>query len=116
AGEINPKLIKQRLAREIVALYHGDKAALIAEEEFNQIFSKGELPDEIPEYTLEQDKIGIMELLVKTGVCESNGEVKRLIKQNAITIDGEKISDIFLEIGSETVIKIGKRRFLKVVR
>ncbi len=115
-SEVNPKKIKQRLAREIVALYHGEKIAFEAEKEFNLIFSKKEIPDKMPEFKLESSKIGIIELLVSAGICASNGEVKRLIKQNAVTINGEKIGDIFFEVDKETIIKVGKRRFLKVVR
>ena len=114
--EINPKVIKQQLAREIVALYHGEKAALEAEQEFNKIFAKKEIPDDMPEFKLEKENLGIMELLVKAGICSSNSEVKRLIKQNAISIEGKKIDDIFFEVDKESVIKIGKRRFLKVVK
>ena len=115
-NEVNPKIIKQRLAREIVMLYHGEKAAFEAEQEFNKIFAKKEIPDEMPEFKLKTEKIGITDLLVKVGICASNGEVKRLIKQNAISIDGKKIDDIFFEVNKESVIKVGKRRFLKVVR
>ena len=114
--EINPKVIKQQLAREIVTLYHGEKAAFEAEKEFNKIFAKKEIPDEMPEFKLEKENIGIMELLVKAGICASNSEVKRLIKQNAISIEGKKIDDIFFEVDKESVIKIGKRRFLKVIK
>lgn len=115
-NKVNPKVIKQQLAREIVSLYHGEKAALEAEQEFNKIFAKKEIPDEMPEFRLKTEKIGITDLLVKTGVCTSNGEVKRLIKQNAISIDGKKIDDIFFEVDKESVIKVGKRRFLKVLK
>jgi tyrosyl-tRNA synthetase len=114
--EINPKVIKQQLAREIVTLYHGEKAAFEAEQEFNKIFAKKEIPNDMPEFKLEKENIGIMELLVKAGICASNSEVKRLIKQNAISIEGKKIDDIFFEVDKESVIKIGKRRFLKVIK
>ena len=115
-GKINPKIIKQRLAREIVSLYHGEKEARKAEEEFNQVFSKKEIPDEMPEYKMKEDKISIMDILVRNKICSSNGEVKRMIKQNAVSINGKKINDIFYEINDSVVIKVGKRRFLKVVK
>lgn len=115
-GKINPKIIKQRLAREIVSLYHGEKEAQKAEEEFNQVFSKKEIPDEMPEYKMKEDKISIMDVLVRNKICSSNGEVKRMIKQNAVSINGKKINDIFYEINDSVVIKVGKRRFLKVVK
>ncbi len=113
---VNPKVIKQQLARDIVSLYHGEKAAQEAEQEFNKIFAKKEIPDEMPEFKLKTEKICITDLLVKAGICASNGEVKRLIKQNAISIDGKKIDDIFFEVDKESVIKVGKRRFLKVLK
>ncbi len=115
-NEVNPKVIKQQLAREIVTLYHGENAALEAEQEFNKIFAKKEIPDEMPEFKLKTTKMGITELLVKAGICASNGEVKRLIKQNAVSIDDKKIDDIFFEVDKESVIKVGKRRFLKVLK
>jgi len=58
----------------------------------------------------------LTEILVKTKLCKSASEVKRLIKQNAISINNEKISDILYEVSKESTIKVGKRRFLKVVK
>ena len=114
-NEVNPKIIKQKLAREIVSLYHGEKAAFEAEEEFNLIFSKREIPDEMPEFEL-KEKMKIIDILVKSNTCASGGEARRMIKQNAVSFDGEKITDIFAEIFKEGVLKVGKRRFLKVVK
>ncbi len=114
--EINPKLIKQRLAREVVSLYHGEKTAQEAELEFNQIFAKKEIPDEIPSFTFYGNSKKLSEILFESGSCASGSEAKRMIKQNAVSIDGKKIIDIFQEITSECIIKIGKRRFLKVTR
>jgi len=114
--EINPKIIKQRLAREVVSLYHGEKVAKEAEKEFNQIFAKKEIPDEMPEYRLTQNQEKIIDILVKSKTCSSGGEARRMIKQNAVSIDGKKITDIFHEIPDECIIKVGKRRFLKVTQ
>ena len=113
-NELNPKIIKQRLAREVVSLYHGKKLAKEAEEEFNQIFARKEIPDEMLEYCLEENKEKIIDILVKSKTCSSGGDARRMIKQNAVSIDGEKITDIFREISDECIIKVGKRRFLKV--
>ena len=112
----NPKIIKEELAWEIVKTYDGKEKANEAKKEFNKIFAKKEIPDEIPEFKLKNEKIGITDLLVKTGICASNGEVKRLIKQNAVSFDGKKIDDIFFEVDKEAIIKVGKRRFLKVIK
>jgi tyrosyl-tRNA synthetase len=111
--EVNPKIIKQRLAREIVSLYHGEEAAKEAETEFNLIFSKKEIPDEMPEFKL-PDKMKIVDILVQSKICASGAEARRMIKQKAVALDGKKISDIFTEIFQEGVLKVGKRRFLKL--
>jgi tyrosyl-tRNA synthetase len=114
-GKVNPKNIKQCLAREIVALYHGQETAKKAEEEFNLIFKKKDIPDEIPEHKI-TEKQRIIDVLAASGTCKSVGEAKRMIKQNAVSIDGEKVKDKFAEIDKEVVIKVGKRRFIKVVK
>ncbi|MEA2097070.1 MAG: tyrosine--tRNA ligase [Candidatus Cloacimonadota bacterium] len=113
--EINPKIVKQRLAREIVALYHGDEVAKLAEEEFNLIFKKKDIPDDIPEFKI-SGSMKIIDILAQSKICASGGEARRMIKQNAVTIDGKKITDIFQEIADECVIKVGKRRFVKVTQ
>ena len=115
-NEINPKFIKQRLAREIVSLYHGEEAAREAENEFNKVFANKELPDEMPEFKLTESSQKIIDILTQSGTCESGGEARRLIKQNAVSIDGKRVQDIFTEVDKEVTIKVGKRRFLKVVR
>ena len=91
----NPKIIKEELAWEIVKTYNSREEADEAKKEFSKIFARKELPDVMPEFKLEKENLGIMELLVKAGICASNGEVKRLIKQNAVSIEGKKIDDIF---------------------
>jgi len=113
--EINPKIIKQRLAREIVALYHGEETAKLAEEEFNLIFKKKDIPDDIPEFKM-SGSMKIIDILAQSKTCASGGEARRMIKQNAVTIDGKKITNIFQEIADECVIKVGKRRFVKVTQ
>ena len=113
-GKINPKIIKQRLAREIVALYHGEEVAKKAEEEFNLIFSKKEIPDEMPVFSLKNNSKRIVNILTESGLCKSNSEAKRLIKQNAVSINNKKVTDIDAELSEPAIIKVGKRRFLKV--
>lgn len=111
----NPKFIKQRLAREIVKLYHGEEAAWQAEEQFNLIFKKKDIPDDIPEFELTEPR-KIIELLTESKLCKSGGEARRMIKQNAVSIDNEKVKDIFREVSEPGIIKVGKRRFLKVTK
>ena len=113
--EINPKIVKQRLAREIVSLYHGEDVAISAEEEFNLIFKKKDIPDDIPEFAI-SGATKIIDILTQSKTCASGGEARRMIKQNAVSIDSKKITDIFQEITEECVIKVGKRRFVKVIQ
>jgi tyrosyl-tRNA synthetase len=113
--EINPKIVKQRLAREIVSLYHGEDVAISAEEEFNLIFKKKDIPDDIPEFNI-SGATKIIDILTQSKTCASGGEARRMIKQNAVSIDSKKITDIFQEITEECVIKVGKRRFVKVIQ
>lgn len=115
-GTENPKHIKQNLAREIVSLFHGDEVAQKAEEEFNKVFSKKEMPDSMPEYKIDETGLSLIELLTKTELCSSNSEVKRLLKQGSIRINGEKIFDMNYTVQDEAIIKVGKRRFLKVIK
>jgi len=116
---VNPRDLKARLAFEIVKLYHGLEAARYAEQEFNRVFREKELPEEIPEYRYNpaEGKIWIVRLLASAGLVPSNAEARRLIKQGAVSINGQRISDPDFEFIPEdqTVIKVGKRRFLRIV-
>lgn len=116
--EVNPMDLKRRLARRLVAMYHGEEAARRAEEAFDKVFRRREVPDEVPEYVLNQDRIWIVRLLTSSGLASSNSEARRLIAQGGVYIDGRRVTDPNLEVefkGGE-VVKVGKRRFLRVVR
>ena len=114
---INPKLIKQKLARRVVELYHDKEAAQKAENHFNTVFAHKEIPDEIPEYKVKPEKIWLVQLLNEAGLVQSNGEGRRMIKQGAVSINGKRILDINYELvpGNGMVIKVGKRRFCKLI-
>ncbi|MEA1881028.1 MAG: tyrosine--tRNA ligase [Candidatus Marinimicrobia bacterium] len=111
----NPRDVKRELARTVVALYHGDEAAIAAENHFDQVIVNKEIPDEIEEAMLESD-IPLIDLLANKKLTKSKGDARRMVKQGAVRIDGEKISDMDLVLskGKEVVIKVGKRRFLRV--
>lgn len=113
---VNPKLIKQKLAREVVSLYHGEEAALRAEQEFEKVFSDNKLPDDMPVYELNKDKEWIVKIIKNSKLCKSNNQAKRMIKQNAVSIDGDKIHTIDFDVDKDCVIKVGKRRFVRVVK
>ncbi len=119
AGTRHPGDAKRLLARNVVAIYWGEEAAGAAEAAFDQIFKAKEAPDEMPEIGLEgEEEVFLPALLDKAGVVASRSEARRLIKQGAVKIDGQKV-------GAETVpasdlagkvIQIGKRRFIRAVR
>ncbi len=117
SGE-NPKNMKQELARAIVSIYHGQEAGLAEEKAFNEVFAKGKLPDDIPEFAFAEDKLWIVKLLTDTELCKTNGEAKRMLKQNAVSINGDKINnpDLEVELGQEIIVKVGKRRFAKIIK
>ncbi len=108
---------KKRLAREIVAMYHNKKSSITAEKEFEKIFSKKELPSKIPEVKIKEKNLPILDLLVKTKLVPSKSEAKRLVLQRGVKIDG-KVQDDWrknIEIKKGMVLKIGKRKFVKIV-
>lgn len=113
---VNPMIYKKQLAREIVKLYHGEEASIEAQAAFEKVFSKKEVPDDMPIFCTKEDKVKLIKLLVDNELCSSNSEAKRMIMQNAVTVDGNKWTDIEgdLTITDGLVIKVGKRKFLKI--
>jgi tyrosyl-tRNA synthetase len=116
-GSGNPRDLKRALARKLVEMYHSKKDAIKAEEEFDNIFKKKGIPDEIPEFNSEVEKLTIIDLITTINFAPSKGEARRLIQQGGVSIDGEKITDIYQEIvfSSEQVLKVGKRKFMKLL-
>lgn len=110
----NPKILKEELAFELVKMYHGLKDAGLAQEEFEKVFTKKELPKEIKEYKLKSQE-GILEIIINSGLVESRSEVKRLINQNAVTINGETVKDWESKVNPGDIINVGPRRFVKAV-
>jgi len=117
SGTIHPKAVKQKLARELTARFHSEDAALQAEENFTKVFQKGGIPDDIPEKQIHSDEdIWLPQLLVDLDMVKSTSDGRRMVKQNAVSIDGKKIHDIRTNVTpvGELLIKVGKRRFCKV--
>jgi tyrosyl-tRNA synthetase len=117
---VNPRDLKRRLARELVSLYHNPQAALTAEEEFDRIFKKKDLPDEVPEFAIPLDTptVGILRLLTETGLAASNSEARRLVEQGGVTVDGNRITEhtATVRLTRAVIVKVGKRKFLKVLK
>ncbi len=113
----NPRNIKRALARKFVEMYHSKEAAIKAEEEFDKIFINKGIPDDIPELKLTEQEIGIIDLIMSANFAPSRGEARRLIVQGGVSIDGEKVTDpkAIISINNGNVLKVGKRKFVKLV-
>lgn len=120
SGALHPKKAKENLAKEIVARYHGDDAARHAGEEFERVFKQKDLPDEIPTHKISWDETGeiwLPKALREAGLISSTSEGRRLIKQGAVSIDGEKVTDPDYKLAKngERLVKVGKRRFVRLM-
>lgn len=123
AGDLNPREAKDRLAREVVEVYHGPEAAERAADEFRRVFSRKELPEEMPVARLSRsgfstERVWVVDMLISLGLAASKGEARRLIEGGGVAIDGEKVIDSDLELAFEEVdnkvIRKGKKTFIKV--
>ncbi|MBC7339966.1 MAG: tyrosine--tRNA ligase [Firmicutes bacterium] len=144
AGQLNPRLAKMRLAREIVALYHGGQAAREAEERFVRVFSRREIPADVPEKTVSisavdsgtvseaagvqrrdtavgpegerRVRVWLPRLLVLAGLASSHSEARRLIAQGGVRLDGSPVTDPeeSRTVPDGTVVQVGWRRFVRV--
>lgn len=118
AGKIHPKAVKVRLAKELVARFHDQDAADAAERNFEQVFKKHELPEDIPEknLTVEGDAVWLPRLLQEAGLVKSTSDGRRMVKQNAVSVDGRKVTDVDTDIPAQgtVLLQVGKRRFCRV--
>jgi tyrosyl-tRNA synthetase len=117
AGIRHPKEIKKQLARELTARFHSPEAALQAEQNFEQVFQKGGLPDNMPEKQIvATEAIWLPQLLVDIELVSSTSDGRRMIQQKAVSINGEKITDVkaVVQPQGEILMKVGKFRYCKV--
>jgi tyrosyl-tRNA synthetase len=118
AETTNPMFHKQRLAREIIALYHSQDAAASAENDFLTRFRHKEIPDGIPEVSvnLNATNIPIIDLLIESGAVTSKGEGRRLIQGGAVKIDQKRIDDFrqTIDLKAPIVLQIGKRKIYRI--
>lgn len=110
----NPRDTKASLAREIVSIYHGEKAAIEAEKAFNDQFREGNLPSDIEEIEITKKDWDPVDLLVGVKMAESRSEARRLIEQGGVRIGGDKIELGEIKVRSGAILQVGKRRFLKL--
>jgi len=118
-GRLHPKDVKARLAQELAERFYGARAAEAAKADFEAQFSRGEVPDDIPEFKLSPDEktIYLPRVLKEAGLVASTSDARRLIKQGAVSVYGTKVLSEEIEVYTpQAVLKVGKRRFLRVIR
>lgn len=118
---VNPKEIKKILAKEIISFFYDKKKAEEAEKEFEQVFEDKKLPSEIEEVEIKEEKMNVLDFLVKLGLASSKGEAKRLVEQGGVrAIKGDKVEELKdwqldIQIEKELVVQVGKRNFKKII-
>jgi tyrosyl-tRNA synthetase len=110
----SPRDEKMRLAYEIVKNYHGEKETDKAQENFIKLFQKKEIPDNIPEIKVKKGE-ELSDILMENKIIDSKSELRRLIKEGAIDVDGKNIKDAHHMIEKEVIVKIGKKKFIKII-
>jgi tyrosyl-tRNA synthetase len=118
---VNPRDIKLQLAHIITQLYHGEESARAAREYFDTAFRKKEIPNQVPELVLEEDKDILEDAIsqfISIGLVQSKSEFIRLVKQGGVYLEGEKLQleDLKRVLIHGDVMRIGKKRFVKFVK
>ncbi|WP_305733525.1 tyrosine--tRNA ligase [Trichlorobacter ammonificans] len=118
-GSVHPMAAKKALGRELVDRFHGAGQGQLAEENFVKRFKENEIPDEMPQvsYSAADCPLLLAKALTEAGLTKSNGEARRSIDQGGVKLNGEKVSNVNLELNAagEYIVQIGKRRFVRIV-
>ena len=116
AGKVNPRDLKMRLAREIVAQFHNAAEGQRAEEAFIRQFVQRELPEQIPDHALHEPTL-LVDLMVSAGLAASKSEARRLIDGGGVRVAGNRVEqyDVTLTPGADVVVQVGRRKFLRVI-
>ena len=112
-GELHPRDAKMELAEEITAAFFNEEKAQKAHQHFITLFQKKDTPEDMEIFKPQGEPI-LLDVLVDSGLVKSKSQVRRLVDQNGIKIDGETVSDPYLVLEPPVVIQVGKRRFLRV--
>jgi tyrosyl-tRNA synthetase len=115
----NPRDVKAALAARLVSMYHSEAAARAASEEFDRVFRHKEAPAEMPEFALAAGNggLGIVQALAGANLVQSNGEARRMIRQRAVRVDGERVEDEALELAPREEpyqLQVGRRAWARV--
>jgi len=113
--KVNPRDLKMKLAKELVATYHGEEKAKAAEEDFIRTFQKNEIPEDIKKVIISETR-PLVEILLEEGLVKSKSDFKRLIEEGAISDihNQNKITGLDFSVGEDIVLRIGKKRFIDI--
>ena len=114
AGALRPMDAKKRLAEMIVGIFHGPAEGAAAREYFESTFQRRETPDEMPEHAL-AGPTALADVLTESGLAASKGEVRRLVQQGGVQVNGERVDDANLEVSPGDEVRVGRHRFLRLV-
>lgn len=112
SGKVNPRDAKFELAKQLVTMYHGKKAAAAAAAEFEKVHKNKEMPEQIKEIKMAGQSL--LEALVGSGLAASNSEARRLAEQGGIKIDSNNVRDLTVKVQKGQVIQVGKRNFIRI--
>ncbi len=119
SGERHPNEAKMNLARAIVSIFHGEAAAKAAQKRWNEVFRGGSgIPDDMDEAGVSANE-AIRDILVRLQMVSSRGEAKRLIQQNGVRLNEEKVASLTAVVSPEmlpAILQVGKRQFVRLVK
>lgn len=119
SGDLHPVEIKMNLAREIVKIFHGEQGVEDAQKNWDDVYRGGSgVPDDIPEEKLNTEE-EIRDILVRLKMVGSRGEAKRMIQQNGVRLNDEKVSEVQATISPDmlpVVLQVGKRKFVRLIK
>ena len=113
---VNPRDIKIRLAKEIVKFYHSEEEAEKEHQNFLNVFSKNNIPEDMPVLEVSETEIKLWDLVNKTGLCQNSSDSKRMIEQGSVKLNSEKFDDKsqMIKIDWEIVLQIWKRKWTRI--
>lgn len=112
-GKLHPRDAKMELAEEITAAFFDQASGAEAKEYFINLFQKGEMPEDIPEFKPQGNPV-LLEILIDSRLVSSKSEARRLIQQNGVKVDGETVVDPFMLVSPLAVVQVGKRHFVRI--
>jgi tyrosyl-tRNA synthetase len=113
-GELNPRDAKISLAKELISMYHDAEEAEKAEARFKLVYSQGDIPDDIPEVEVADKEIWLPKFLQDNNMASSSSDGRRMLKQGAVRVNGQRHEDENLHVSDGMVVQVGKRKFIRI--